>query len=560
MNKKYVIGGVIVACAGIAGWFGVRAVETQTEKAVAEALAVVPAEAREIKYSLLGNTLTLKGVTYELSDEGFARKGSIDSVEVKGFNRKYVFTKSDAAYNPESLPVVAESIAASGIDDTVTLGETTVEQKAGSVRLTGWYQRLGTLLSLHREHRGEAPFFEELYRCRIDGMEASNVSIKLSEKTMSPVSLSVERIALVEGLRAPEAGEKTSPVSLGFFGLRGFGKDVSGSLDTLEIRDIRMPEPELVAEFLKVSKKIDAVSEDDLFGDVGEQIFTEMDRIIGEAYQDHMPVGRIFMEGGSLNFQDTPEEAPAVFEGGSPSVQDAPEEKGAEPAVFSVTMKSFDYRLSMTEPGASRYVTDLSGLKMTFPKTMEEADIISRYAPDGLTLNASSDSLVSREACSGKVRYEVEGLGSLEGDMALQGDLRGLVNAITSDDRAGLNEFMTSMRLKNVNVTYRDSGLLPMSVEIAARWGDSTAERELAELSMLLGKMAKEKERPVRELGEALLVMFEKPGVMRMVIAPAQPMNFMEALTLASLNPDELPLSFSAEPGNKALRDYLPKQ
>lgn len=542
MNKKYVIGGVIVVCAGIAGWFGVRAVETQTEKAVAEALAVVPAEAREIKYSLLGNTLTLKGVTYKLSDEGFARKGSIDSVEVKGFNRKYVFTKSDAAYNPDSLPVVAESIAAAGIDDTVTLGETTVEQKADSVRLTGWYQRLGTLLSLHREHKGEAAFFEELYRCRIDGMEASNVSITLSEEKMSPVSLSVERIALVEGLRAPEAGEKVSPVSLGFFGLHGSGPDVSGALKTLEIRDIRMPEPELVAEFFKVSKRIDAVSEEDLFGDVGEQLFTEMDRIIGEAYRDNMPVGRIFMEGGSLNFQDTPEE------------------KGAAPAVYSVAMKSFDYRLSMTEQGASRYVTDLSGLKMTFPKTMEEADIISRYAPDGLTLNASSDSLLSREACSGKVRYEVEGLGSLEGDMALQGDLRGLVNAMTSGDRGELNGFMSSIRLKNVNLTYRDSGLLPMSVEIGARWSDSTVESELAELSMLLGKMAQEKERPVRELGEALRVMFENPGVMRMVIAPAQPMNFMEALTLASLNPDELPLTFSAEPGKKALRDYLPKQ
>ena len=542
MNKKYVIGGVIVVCAGIAGWFGVRTVETQTEKAVAEALAVVPAEAREIKYSLLGNTLTLKGVTYKLSDEGFARKGSIESVEVKGFNRKYVFTKSDAAYNPDSLPVVAESIAAAGIDDTVTLGETTVEQKADSVRLTGWYQRLGTLLSLHKEHKGEAAFFEELYRCRIDGMEASNVSITLSEEKMSPVSLSVERIALVEGLRAPEAGEKVSPVSLGFFGLRGSGPDVSGALKTLEIRDIRMPEPELVAEFFKVSKRIDAVSEEDLFGDVGEQIFTEMDRIIGEAYRDNMPVGRIFMEGGSLNFQDTPEG------------------KGAEPAVYSVTMKSFDYRLSMTEQGASRYVTDLSGLKMTFPKTMEEADIISRYAPDGLTLNASSDSLLSREACSGKVRYEVEGLGSLEGDMALQGDLRGLMNAMTSGDRGELNGFMSSIRLKNVNLTYRDSGLLPMSVEIGARWSDSTVESELAELSMLLGKIAQEKERPVRELGEALRVMFENPGVMRMVIAPAQPMNFMEALTLASLNPDELPLTFSAEPGKKALRDYLPKQ
>ena len=71
--------------------------------------------------------------------------------------------------------------------------------------------------------------------------------------------------------------------------------------------------------------------------------------------------------------------------------------------------------------------------------------------------------------------------------------------------------------------------------------------------------MAQEKERPVRELGTALLAMYERPGRISMTVSPEQPMNVTEAITLASLNPDALPLSFSAEPGNRPLRDYLPK-
>ena len=43
-----------------------------------------------------------------------------------------------------------------------------------------------------------------------------------------------------------------------------------------------------------------------------------------------------------------------------------------------------------------------------------------------------------------------------------------------------------------------------------------------------------------------------------MTIAPEQPMNFMEALSLASGNPDALPVTFASKPGTKALKDYLP--
>ena len=543
MNKKYVIGGVIVVCAGIAGWFGMRAVETQTEQAVAEALAAVPAKANEIRYSLLGNTLALKGVTYELSGDGLVHRGAIDNVEVKGFNRKYVFTKSDAPYSPDTLPVVAESISMAGIEDSMTMGQSTVEQKVEKVQLTGWYQRLGTLLTLHREQRGGEAFFEELYRCRIDGMEASNVSMKISGAEIPPVDFSMGRMALLEGIRAPKEGEKVSPASLGFFDLRVSGKDFSGGLNTLEIRDIRMPEPEIVAELFRTGRQMAAMDEEELFGDLGEKLFTDLDRAISKAYEDRMPVGRIFMEGGTFSMQDTPEE------------------QGARPAVFAMTMKSLDYRLSMTEQGACRYVTDLSGLKMKFPDTMEEYDILSRYAPDGLTISATSDSLLSRDAFSGKARYELEGLGVLEGDMAMLGDVRGVLNTLVYDAvPSDVDTLLQSLRVQSIHVVYKDSGLMPMGVEIAARWNGSTAESVYNEFLAFLQNMAQEKERPVRELGEALLVMCDHPGEISMSIAPEKPMNLTEAAMLASLNPDALPLTFSSKPGTRAFKDYLLKK
>ena len=51
MNRKYAIGVLVLLCAWAAGWFGMRTVEKTTEQAVAEALASVPAQAREIRYS-----------------------------------------------------------------------------------------------------------------------------------------------------------------------------------------------------------------------------------------------------------------------------------------------------------------------------------------------------------------------------------------------------------------------------------------------------------------------------------------------------------------------------
>lgn len=542
MNKKYAIAALVVISAGAAGWFGIHTVERQTEQAVADALSSVSAQASEIRYSLLENTLTLKGVTYELPGDDVSRRGSLESVEVKGFNRKYVFTRSDAPYSPDALPLVADAITAAGITDSTQMDGVKVEQRVEKVQLTGWHQRLGTLLALNEQHRGDASFFEELYRCRIDGMEIDNVSMTLSEVDTPAVSVAVEGISFPDGVRAPRDGEKVAPVRVRFDGFHVSGRDFSGGLRKLEFYDVLAPDPEILAAFCQLFGAVDDLEDEEKRYLAEERLISDIENLLLKNYENRVPVGRVLAEEGSF------------------SLQDSPEETGAKPAVFSMALKSFDYRLSLTEEGAIKDATKLSGLKMNFPDTMDEADILSRYAPEGLVLNMTSSSLIGDDVFSGSARYEMEGLGELEGSLDLVGDIRALQRVVLEGDPSGeMNRLMQSVRLKGMNVVYRDSGFLPMSVEIAARWSDSTVENELKEISALLQKMAQEKERPVRECGAALYEQLEHPGEFVMTIAPERPMNFMEVITLASINPDALPVTFGSKPGEKALTDYLPK-
>lgn len=94
MNKKYLVGGLIF-WAGLSGYMGLRILESYTEDAVYAALSAVPAQAQEIKFSFLNSSLTLKNVEYEIPDEKAIHKGTIEHVELKGFNRKIMFVKPD---------------------------------------------------------------------------------------------------------------------------------------------------------------------------------------------------------------------------------------------------------------------------------------------------------------------------------------------------------------------------------------------------------------------------------------------------------------------------------
>ena len=230
MNKKYIVGGLIF-WAGVSGYMGLRILESYTEDAVFAALSAVPAQAAEIRYSFLSNTLALKGVEYELPDDRIMHKGTIESVEVKGFNRKCVYVKPDMpAYHADTLPVVAESVTARGIVDNIHVAQTRVEQKIDEVQIRGWRQRLGMLLDQHSQHRGEASFFEELFRCSLEGFDVGRISTTILAPDAAPVNVTVDSVSLPDGLRAPRGEEKVAPASVRISGIRFAGHQFFGGL------------------------------------------------------------------------------------------------------------------------------------------------------------------------------------------------------------------------------------------------------------------------------------------------------------------------------------------
>ena len=544
MNKKYIVGGLIF-WAGVSGYMGLRILESYTEDAVFAALSAVPAQAQEIRYSFLSNTLTLKGVEYELPDDRIMHKGTIESVEVKGFNRKCMFVKPDMPpYDPDALPIVAESITATGITDSVHVGHTKAEQKVDSVQLTGWYQRLGMLLDQRSQHGGKASYFEELYRCRLDGLEISNVKTLISEADQPSMNFGIARIALAEGIRAPRGGEKVSPVSLTVSGIQVGGKYFSGALQGFTVSRARAPEPAVLEEILRLTSDTLGADRKNVYGSPLEEIITQISALMQKNYENSLPFSRISLQGGDLK-----------------AVQRVTANGNMQENFFSASLKGFDCALAMPQEGAIKNTITLSGLKIGIPQNMGLGipAVLERYTPGGFTINASSESVTSDTEMSGRALYELVGLGSLECELDLLGDMRALQTVMVDGDPSGsAEELMQSIRLKKLNVVYKDSGLLPMGVEVMARWHFDEPESLLAEIFATLKMFGQSPERPVQELCTALTEQFTMPGEFRMTMAPQQPVNAAEILALASADPDALPVSFSSKPGAKALKDYLP--
>ena len=549
MNKKYIIGG-LVFWAGLSGYMGLRILESYTEDAVFAALSAVPAEAQEIRYSFLTNTLRLKGVEYELPDEKIMHKGSIESVEVTGFNRKCMFVKPDMpAYDPDTLPIVAESIHAEGIVDRIHVDKTQVEQRISDVQIRGWYQRLGMFLDQHRQHNGELSYYEELYRYRLDGMDVNNVTLTITEPDTPPLNAAIDKMALSDGVRAPRIDEKVTPVSLYLSGVRFSGEDgsdgkISGGVQRLEVRDLLLPDPAVMVELAGIGKVLDAADpESEADSMAFENQLTRLVTLLQQNYEKRVPFSRMGVQGLRLELAGS----------GGPE-----EQSGRNVAVIGVN--GFDYAQALTAEGNVRSTASLDGLKIDAPVLTEDA-IIMRYAPDGFVLNVNGESLSGDELIEGKARYELKGLGVLEGDMALTGDIKALQNwsgaggALDSDPA----ELMQNVQLKNLNLAYRDSGLLAMSVELLAREDGRTPDELLAEFSQMLAMTSQFPNRAARQLGAALTEQLATPGEFAMNLVPSAPLSIMELFTMAMMGSDDLPVTFSSKPGAKALKDYLPQ-
>lgn len=546
MNKKYIVGGLIF-WAGLSGYMGLRILESYTEDAVFAALSAVPAEAQEIRYSFLTNTLTLKGVEYELPDDKIMHKGSIERVEVTGFNRKCMFVKPDMpAYDPDTLPIVAESIHAEGIVDKLHFDQTQVEQRIADVQLLGWYQRLGMFLDQHRQHNGELSYYEELYRYRLDGLEVSNVAVTVTEPDMEPLNVNIDKLALSEGVRAPRSEEKVAPVSMYLSGVRFSGKDssgemISGGAQRLEVRDVLLPDPAVMVELSGINKALDAADLDTEAGSMEfENQLTRLVTVFQQNYEKKVPFSRMGMQGARLELT-----------GGSAAAENAGKKMAA------IALNGFDYTQALTAEGDVRSTASLNALKLDVPE-LNEDPIIARYAPEGFVLNMSGESVSGDDSIEGKGRYELKGLGELEGSLAILGDVKALQNWSGAGDVTP-EELMQKLQLKNLNLVYRDSGLLAMVVELMARKDGRSPEDLLVEASQMLAMTSQVPNRAAQQLGTALTEQLSMPGEFAMALEPAAPISFLDLFTMVMMGSDNLPVTFSSKAGPKALKDYLPK-
>ncbi len=546
MNKKYIVGGLIF-WAGLSGYMGLRILESYTEDAVFAALSAVPAEAREIRYSFLSNTLTLKGVEYELPDEKIMHKGSIELVEVTGFNRKCMFVKPNMpAYDPDTLPIVAESIHAQGIIDRLHVDNTQVEQRISDVQLRGWYQRLGMFLDQHRQHNGELSYYEELYRYRLDGLDISNVALTITEPDTAPVTATIDKIALSEGVRAPRIEEKVAPVSMYLSGVRFSGKDssgdmISGGVQRLEVRDVLLPDPAVMVELSGINEALDAADLDTEAGSMAfEEQLTRLVTVLQQNYEKRVPFSRMGMQGARVELT-----------GGDAAAESAGKKMAA------LALNGFNYTQALTAEGDVRSTASLDALKLDVPELTSDA-IIARYAPEGFVLNMSGESVSGDDSIEGKGRYELKGLGEMEGSLALRGDIKALQSWSGMDDLAP-EELMQRVQLKNLNLVYRDSGLLAMAVEILARQEGRSPDDLLMEASQVLAMTSQLPNRAARQLGTALTEQLATPGEFAMDLEPAAPISLLELFTMAMMGSDDLPVTFSSKAGQKALKNYMPK-
>ncbi len=555
MNKKYIVGGLIF-WAGLSGYMGLRILESYTEDAVFAALSAVPAQAQEIRYSFLTNTLTLKGVEYELPDDTIMHKGSIERVDVTGFNRKCMFVKPDMpAYDPDTLPVVAESISASGITDRIHVGNVQAEQHISDVHIRGWYQRLGMFLDQHRQHNGEVSYYEELFRTRLDGMEVNNLTLTLTGPDMPPATVSVDKIALSEGLQAPRGSDRVSPVSLCLSGLRvsatdSTGMRLNGGMQRVDLEDVLLPDPEVIVEIVKTSRAIDEAASDtgdgaadsDAGMDAFEAQLEKMVVLMQKTYENRPPLSRFGMQAARFD----------VSEASSSS------EKAGDDLV-TVSLNSFNYMLSMTGAGEHKSATTLDGLQLNMAEFSND-EIMERYAPDGFVLNASGESVMSDTRLAGRGRYELKGLGVLEGDLEMLGDIKALQGWSAAENfAADPYALLQRLMIGSLNLKYEDSGLLAMGIELVAR-DDGTPPGMLLDLAAAeLASIGQSQNRIVRQLVAALSEQMAMPGEFAMSLAPAEPVRIMDLAALVMMGSDELPVTFTSKPGTKPMKEYLPK-
>ncbi|MBR3880854.1 MAG: hypothetical protein IKJ34_04595, partial [Mailhella sp.] len=435
MNKKFILAGFMF-WAGLSGYMGLRVLESYTEDAVYAVLSVIPAQAQEIRFSFLTNSLSLKGIEYEIPHDTIVHKGTIERVEVKNFARKIMFVKPNMpAYNADELPRVGESFEFTGIVDQVHEGKKFLERRIGSLDIKGWHQRLGMLLDRYHRDGMTAPFFEELYRMRVDELSASQLSFSMTQPELkAPITGTIDQLTIPGGIKAPRGEEKNTPMNLVLDRVSFGNGDGYGSAGRIEARDLLVPAPAMMEKVLALS---DPKKE-------GEKVSSEskMDVLV-EAYAERPP----------FSFA---------------SVQDlrlTPEKDGSE-----TTLSSASYAIQYSGESYTDSIK-INNLHIKPEQFGELSETIRKFSPEGLNISFSNEGKSDNTSFVSNSVAEVAELGKLESKINLDGDFMQLKALSATGELEKLDPFtvLNMLKIKEMASRYSDSGLLPLLITLMAQ-------------------------------------------------------------------------------------------
>ncbi len=184
---------------------------------------------------------------------------------------------------------------------------------------------------------------------------------------------------------------------------------------------------------------------------------------------------------------------------------------------------------------------------------------IARFTPGGIVADASLNNALTNEGCAGNASATVRGLGKLDMDLAMEGDVLGILKkAVNDPDHADeLQPLLSQVKVVGCGAGYEDSGLAAMLLSIAAREFGMPPAGLLAMASGQAKQLASSGDPFFEKLGKMLREQLARPGDMAVRLAHGADLDVMTFAMTAAESPDKLPLEFSSRPGTKAMEEYF---
>lgn len=522
-SRTLIIGAVVVIVAVGGGALAVRLMEKKTEQTVRDLLAENSATAETVDYSLLRNTLHLDGVRYTIELAGQHSDIMVDSASLEGFNPGCL----DAAASEARLPLVADRIVMTGISGTGKSAETETSFSLEEVHLEGWHQNLGKLAALYRQAPWSEAFFAEAYRYSLDMLAYKNYrATAMVPGVAQPVVITVGTMGLLGRAGSPDGNSDAGRTFSLFtndsaFELADFA---SGTLRRLELHEVTLPDAAAMARLMPLILTMDQTEGTP----EAEKSLRDLSALLAEAYSTQAPYKELLLQ--DYVFQ------PKLWR--------------------AMHLEELKNTLSMGTPFVFGLdITGLSGDVLALPASVRSN--LEAFSPGEPLVDGSVLLTLRPDGQDSTVQWSagLQKMGAAQGTL----EIRLGVKTLDALPDMSHRQRMSAIQLTGGEATYTDQGLTALVLTTVAQNQGVTPKSMLDMLQAQLPSLAQGTGEVGPMLEKAAAVMLDKPGVVRVSFHSAKPLGLDQLMMMLLLAPAQLDVNVTAEPGPKALLDYIPE-